>query len=78
MDLVRIGDPHDCLALVPADRDGAGYPVSVEATLLTAGLEARSTVYQHYASGFDDLIAFFAGLARDWRGWDGTRAFRSP
>jgi len=77
MDLVWVGEPNDGLALRCQERDAKGYPVSIEATLITPGLEARQVVYQHYASGFDDLIDFFAGLEHEWRGWDGAKAFRS-
>jgi hypothetical protein len=32
------------------------------------GLSATKRLYAHYASGWRDLAAFFAGLATGWRG----------
>ena len=50
---------------------------SVEVCLRVPGLEASSRVSAHYASEFDDLVAFFRQLAADWRGWDGERTYES-
>jgi|EBPBio282013_DNA_FD.fasta_scaffold30333_3 hypothetical protein len=75
---VWIGAPNDGLALRAGERDTKGHPVRVEATLVTPGLEASETVYPHYATGFDDLVRFFAGLEKEWRGWAGTKTNRSP
>jgi Family of unknown function (DUF6228) len=47
------------------------------ADLVDDGLSATQRVYAHYASGWRDLAAFFAGLATDWRGWPGTREWTS-
>lgn len=47
------------------------------ANLVDDGLSATKRVYAHYASGWCDLAAFFAGLATDWRGWSGTREWVS-
>lgn len=77
MALAWIGDPDDGLSLRAEDRDENGYPVAVVATLRTPGLEATETVSQHYATGFDDLVEFFASLERDWRGWDGPKSYSS-
>jgi hypothetical protein len=45
--------------------------------LLVPGLDARLRVSAHYATGFDDLVAFFRGLASQWRGWQGERTYES-
>ena len=37
--------------------------------LRVPGLDAGLRVSAHYATGFDDLVKFFRGLASDWRGW---------
>jgi hypothetical protein len=34
-------------------------------------------VTRHYATGFADLVAYFDGLERDWRGWSGVRRWQS-
>jgi hypothetical protein len=47
------------------------------ADLVDDGLLANKRVYAHYASGWRDLAAFFAGLAADWRGWLGMREWTS-
>jgi len=47
------------------------------ADLVDGGLSATKRVYAHYASGWRDLAAFFAGLATDWRGWSGSREWAS-
>jgi len=77
MDEAWIGRPADGLCLRPVDRDEHGTATFVEATLQVPGLEARRTVVHHYATGFDDLLAFFADLERDWKGWEGPRVFAS-
>lgn len=77
MGQVWIGVPNDGLALRAGERDTEGHPVSVEATLVTPGLEVSETVWGHYATGFDDLISFFIGLEKQWRGWAGIETFSS-
>lgn len=34
-------------------------------------------VSAHYATGFEDLVAFLNALASDWRGWEGERFYES-
>lgn len=55
------------LALGPADPD------VYSARITAPGLSAQVAVF-HYRG--DRLDEFFAGLARDWRGWDGERGWR--
>jgi hypothetical protein len=50
---------------------------AVEVSVRTPGLAARLQVQSHYAKGFDDLVAFFQGLAASWRGWQGEKAYES-
>jgi Family of unknown function (DUF6228) len=45
--------------------------------LRVPGLDASRRVWAHYATGFDELVAFFNGLAADWRGWQGERTYES-
>ena len=49
----------------------------VNANLVDEGLSASRPVYHGYPSGFRDLVLFFEELERDWRGWDGDRAWES-
>jgi hypothetical protein len=39
--------------------------------------ETMSASRRVYALEFTDLAEFFEGLAKDWRGWAGSRAWRS-
>jgi hypothetical protein len=50
---------------------------SLGAEVVDAGLRAELTVTSNYAVGFDDLAGFFAGMAKNWRGWDGERVYES-
>lgn len=74
---VEVGGPSARLIFTEVHRGPDGVPfsilVAVELGALTAGREVTS----HYASGFDDLVLFFADLADSWRGWDGTRTYES-
>ena len=40
-------------------------------------LQASLRVSAHYATGFNDLAAFFRALASDWRGWQDARTYES-
>jgi hypothetical protein len=77
MDEVWIGRPGDGLSLRADDRDGHNAVTSAGAILQVPGLEAHRVVVHHYANGFGDLLHFFDGMARDWKGWDGARVFES-
>jgi hypothetical protein len=44
-------------------------------TLRDTGMDAVAKVYQH--GGGDGLAEFFAALASEWRGWEGTRSWES-
>lgn len=72
---VSIGTRVEGLLLTPEPSVGA--PNSVLATLRLDGLEAKRRVANNYATGFQDLADFFAGLADDWRGWTGARRWES-
>jgi hypothetical protein len=75
VDSVNIGTVAGHLRLSPEPDDPTlDYLV---ADLVDDGLAATKRVYAHYASGWRDLAAFFAGLATDWRGWSGTREWAS-
>ena len=50
---------------------------SILVTITERDLSARRVVYGASSDGFDNLATFFAGLAHDWRGWEGERAYES-
>jgi hypothetical protein len=50
---------------------------SVLVTITEGDLNARRVVHSAHPGGFDNLAAFFAGLADDWRGWEGERIYES-
>jgi hypothetical protein len=49
----------------------------VNANLVDEGLSATRPVSHGCWNGFSDLVLFFEAMERDWRGWDGTRAWMS-
>lgn len=77
MDEACIGRARDGLRFAQVRRGPTGAVWSAEVSLRTPGLDASLQVVSHYASGFDDLVAFFQGLAAGWRGWRGERTYES-
>src|SRR5215207_3128920 len=73
---VRIGTDDCHLLLTQLDPMDAP-PESLVAQLRLDGLAASVTVVHHYASGFQDLADFFEQHAHNWRGWEGTREWKS-
>lgn len=57
--------------------DAAGPTDNMLARLQLEGLQAEKLIYQHYASGFQDLADYFESLERDWRGWADARIWTS-
>ena len=47
------------------------------AVVVVAAEQRASAGSSHYATGFDELVRFFRGLAADWRGWPGERTYES-
>jgi hypothetical protein len=72
-----VGRAQAGLGFARVQRGPDGAVRSVEVSLRTPGLDARLQVQSHYASGFDDLVAFFQGLAAGWRGWQGEQVYES-
>ena len=58
---------------LPVDTSSIGSHWTYDATLETATLTATTTVHDYG----DGLIAFFRDLAESWRGWNGSKDFRS-
>jgi Family of unknown function (DUF6228) len=49
----------------------------VTVRLRTPGLDAAVRICARYATGFDELVAFFGELADGWRGLQGERTYES-
>lgn len=78
--LALIGAGREGLTLSVPSRDAGAFaavPVMVKVT--QPGLEAELVVVlsPEYGPTVGDLADFFAGMARDWRGWKGERTFES-
>jgi hypothetical protein len=67
----------DGLRFEEMQRGPKGEICSVVVRLRVPGLDASLWVSAHYATGFDELVAFLNGLASDWRGWQGERTYES-
>ena len=72
MPLASIGSGSEMLTLTA--EEGAFRPDELVCELRAETMSASRRVY---ALGFTDLAEFFEGLATDWRGWTGSRAWRS-
>jgi hypothetical protein len=72
-----VGREDDGLRFEEVERSPEGEIRSVGVRLRVPGLDASLRVSAHYATGFDELVAFLSGLASDWRGWPGERTYES-
>lgn len=72
MPLASIGSGSETLTLTAAE--GALRPTEVVCDLRAETMSASRRVY---ALEFTDLADFFEELAKNWRGWTGSRAWRS-
>lgn len=72
-DKVDVGGPGK-LTFGDLRREPSGEITGVTVTVDMESLRARREVYLY---GFTDLTGFFAGLAENWRGWNGTRNYES-
>jgi hypothetical protein len=63
--------------LTDAVRGDDGEIWSVLATIEVSGVHAEKRVPTHYATHFDELIAYIADLADCWQGWRGTKSYVS-
>lgn len=77
MDTATVGREGDSLRFGDVERGPEGEIWFVTVRLQVPDLQASLRVSAHYATGFDDLVAFFRALASDWRGWQGARAYES-
>ena len=77
VEAVAVGREARSLRFEAVQRGPHGEIWSVMVRLRVPGLDASLRVPPHYATGFEDLVAFVNGLASDWRGWQGERAYES-
>ena len=77
VDTVTVGRVDDGLRFSDVERGPDGQIWYVWMHLRAGGLDASLRVSSHYATGFDELVGFFHGLAADWRGWPGERIYES-
>jgi hypothetical protein len=77
MEVAVVGREADGLRFEQVQRAVDPRFRSVVVRLRVPGLDASRRVWAHYATGFDELVAFFNGLAADWRGWQGERTYES-
>jgi hypothetical protein len=75
--MASIGREDAGLQLSNVERGSDGEIWYVRARLRADGLDASLRVSSCYATGFDELVGFFQGLAADWRGWPGERTYES-
>ncbi len=77
MEVAAVGREAGGLRFEQVQRGPEGEIWSVVVRLRVPGLDASRRVSAHYATGFDELVAFFNELAADWRGWQGERTYES-
>ncbi|HEY8456034.1 MAG TPA: DUF6228 family protein [Actinopolymorphaceae bacterium] len=77
--VLQYATPNAWILHPPTDPWGDGYVAVMRAELRGHGLHASTDVKVSLPSEDEDpdLLPFFQGLARDWRGWSGERAWRS-
>ncbi|WP_426939102.1 DUF6228 family protein [Pseudarthrobacter sp. S3] len=73
---VEVGRPER-LTFGDVQRGSDGVVLSMVVAAELNGLTARRDVVSHYKNGFDDLALLFTDLAEHWRGWSGTKDYRS-
>lgn len=76
VDAATVGDKGD-LRFGDVELGPEGEIWYTGVSLRVPGLDACLRVSAHYATGFDDLVKFFRGLASDWCGWQGERTYES-
>jgi hypothetical protein len=76
MEVATVGRQTDGLRFEQVQRGPKGEIETVVVRLRVPGLDASRRVWE-YEAGFNALVAFFNGLAADWRGWQGERTYES-
>jgi hypothetical protein len=75
VDIVELGLLPEAWLRLTCDET---YPLELASVQLQVGGASASTdIEDPYKTGFAELTNFFAGLANDWRGWQGIRSWQS-
>jgi Family of unknown function (DUF6228) len=77
VEVAAVGREADGLQFEAVQRGQKGGIWDVVVRLRVPGLDASLPVSAHYATGFDELVAFLNELASDWHGWQGERTYES-
>jgi hypothetical protein len=77
MEPVVIKDLSTALVLAEPLSEDSRSAHYLTVTLEGPDLRASRQVYEGYAEGFGYLADYFRGLADNWRGWQGVRAYES-
>ena len=77
MDSVVIRDARTALVLSDPDPVMTVPAQYLSVTIDGPDLRASRQVYEGYDGGFSSLAAYFADLAANWRGWEGSRDYES-
>lgn len=75
MTVARLGTDSEYLMVIGWPE--SGVPTQAEVRLSLGGLTASTTIEAHWSGGFADIAAYFKDLERNWRGWRGTKTWKS-
>lgn len=75
MTLAQVGTDSECLTI--SGSPDTGTPTRAVVRLTLNGLNAATTIEQHWSGGFGDLAAYFSDLEAHWRGWRGSKTWQS-
>jgi hypothetical protein len=74
---LRTSDGCEWIMHPPVDPYGDGYVRTADVEIRADGVTACTTATLSVEPGGIDLAGFLAGLAADWRGWDGERRWQA-
>ena len=74
---LRTSDGCEWTMHPPVDPYGDGYIRTADVGIRADGVSACTAATLSVEPGGIDLARFFAGLAADWRGWDGKRRWQA-
>ena len=74
---LRTSDGCEWIMHPPVDPYGDGYVRTADVEIRADGVTARTTATLSVEPDGIELARFLAGLAADWRGWDGKRRWQA-
>lgn len=77
MESVTIKDGRTALVFSDPDAVMTVPAQYLSVTIEGPDLRASRQVYEGYDEGFSSLAGYFADLAANWRGWNGSRSYES-